>query len=202
MKTRIALYITTPSFTSEHLSALLQSFDTAQTEYPLDPFPDYIRPRLPFPFISSPATSQPDSPKSSAPTPTSNSSSTTNWALGLSQAEIWARHTAEWHPANYANGEQDEWAHNPIVVVDDRTVRDGSVLVVDTDYEDGEEMRQVLKGVRFESVYVPVAVANLEIANLMLSDVSVVISFDRDVLGTWMLIAVLIRMVCCSSSVC
>lgn len=175
MRTRIALYITTLSFTPEHLSALLQTFDTAQTEYPLDPFPDYIRPRLPFPDISPASTSQPDGSESS--TPASSSTSTTNWALGLSSDEIWTRHTAEWRPPNYAKGEWDEWARSPIVVVDERTVKDGSVLVVDTDYihDESEEGRQALKGVRFEPVHVPVAVANLEIANLGLGDVSVFI---------------------------
>lgn len=56
-------------------------------------------------------------------------------------------------------------------------MKDGSVLVVDTDYihDESEEGRQALKGVRFEPVHVPVAVANLEIANLGLGDVSVFI---------------------------
>lgn len=72
-------------------------------------------------------------------------------------------------------------------MVDERTVKDGSVLVVDTDYvhDESEEGRRILKGVRFEPVHVPVAVANLEIANLMLGDVSVHVVISFDVLNTY-----------------
>lgn len=151
--TRIALYITSRSLTHQHLSAIVQTFDIGRPDSSLDPYPDYIRPRLPI----SP-TSQPGN-------------SSTNWALDLSIEAVWARHKSEYRAPEA--GESAEWAENPIVIADERTLRDESVLVVDRVYD--EEAENEVLGVRFEPADVPLTVANLEIANMDLSEVSTVI---------------------------
>lgn len=143
---RIALYITTRSLTHQHLSAIVQAFDIGRPGSSLDPCPDYIRPRLPI----SPTFQPGNSP--------------TNWALDLSIEAVWARHKSD---------EDTEWANHPIVIADERTLRDGSILVVDIVYD--EEAENEVLGVRFEPADVPLTVANLEIANMDLSEVSTVI---------------------------
>lgn len=86
------------------------------------------------------------------------------------------RHEAEYQSPNLQEEDSREWAQKPIVIADERTVSDGSVLVVDTVIEEDDSF--TLKGVRFEAVHVPLTVANLEISNMSLDEVSVETACD------------------------
>lgn len=86
------------------------------------------------------------------------------WAIGLSPEDIFSRHKLQ-HPEGYSL-----YAINPIVIFDDRTVDDGSVLVVSTRYNDETDAWEC-GTLRFEAGRVPLTAANLEISNQALNEV-------------------------------
>ncbi|KAH8109288.1 hypothetical protein DFH11DRAFT_1731218 [Phellopilus nigrolimitatus] len=81
------------------------------------------------------------------------------WALGEQPAEIYARHRQTRFP---------EYLAKPVVVLDEQTARDKSVLVLSPLLTDDGVF--VLHGVRFDARKVPGAAVNLSIGNQGLDD--------------------------------
>ena len=82
------------------------------------------------------------------------------WALGRSAPEILARHR-EQHDAQFSAA--------PIVVLDARTARDSSVLLVSPVLGEGDELE--FKSLRIDASRVPGAAVNIQLANQDLGDV-------------------------------
>lgn len=87
------------------------------------------------------------------------------WALGYSPEMIYERHEAYWRCEDTYSG--------PIIILDERTARDESVLMVDTEpYEDGEGKKSwALKSMRCTGGWAPAVAANLVISNMWFSEV-------------------------------
>lgn len=84
------------------------------------------------------------------------------WAVGLSPEDILSRHRSQHVP---------QYAAKPIVILDDRTVEDGSILVVAPVLNDDTGAFE-FKALRFVAGRVPAAAVNIQIGNQTLNDVS------------------------------
>jgi len=83
------------------------------------------------------------------------------WSIGLSPRDIHQRHSQEYVP---------QYPRKPIIILDERTVRDGSVLVVSPALNEETDQFEHAE-LRFVPRMVPDTAANLVIGNQTLKEV-------------------------------